>query len=165
MGSLSKRSNAPGLRSGFAAGDAAVLKDFVLYRTYHGTAMSNTVQLASVAAWSDEAHVIENRRLYREKFAAFHELVNPVLPLTMPDAAFYFWADVRGDDEAFARELFSQQHIMVLPGSYLSRDAHGANPGRGFVRVALVSTVEDAVEAGQRVAAFVRARSALPSSR
>jgi len=158
MGSLSKRSNAPGLRSGFAAGDAAILKDFLLYRTYHGTAMSNTVQAASIAAWNDEAHVAENRRLYREKFAAFHELVNPVLPLTMPDAAFYFWADVRGDDEAFARDLFTEAHIMVLPGSYLSRDAHGTNPGRGFVRIALVSTVEDAIESGKRIAQFVRAR-------
>ncbi|APV52139.1 succinyldiaminopimelate transaminase [Betaproteobacteria bacterium GR16-43] len=158
MGSLSKRSNAPGLRSGFAAGDAAVLKDFVLYRTYHGTAMSNTVQSASIAAWNDEAHVVENRRLYREKFAAFHKLVNPVLPLEMPDAAFYFWANVRGDDEAFARDLFTAAHIMVLPGSYLSRDAHGANPGRGFVRVALVSTVEDAVEAGTRIAKFAGSR-------
>ena len=103
-------------------------------------------------------HVRENRRLYREKFAAFHDLVNPVLPLTMPDAAFYFWADVRGDDEAFARDLFTQAHIMVLPGSYLSRDAHGTNPGRGFVRIALVSTVEDAIESGKRIAQFVRAR-------
>ena len=166
MGSLSKRSNAPGLRSGFAAGDASVLRDFVLYRTYHGTAMSNSVQLASLAAWRDEAHVLENRRLYREKFAAFYERVNPVLPLTMPEAAFYFWAAVRGDEEAFAKDLYAATHITVLPGSYLSRDAHGANPGRGFVRIALVSTVEDAVEAGTRIAAFARARgTALASER
>jgi N-succinyldiaminopimelate aminotransferase len=166
MGSLSKRSNAPGMRSGFAAGDAAILKDFLLYRTYHGTAMSNTVQAASIAAWQDEAHVLENRRLYREKFAAFFDIVNPVMPLTMPEAAFYFWAAVPGDDEAFARDLMAEANIMVLPGSYLSRDAHGVNPGRGFVRVALVSTVEDAVEAGTRIAKFVRARhgAALPSA-
>jgi N-succinyldiaminopimelate aminotransferase len=166
MGSLSKRSNVPGLRSGFAAGDAAILKDFLLYRTYHGTAMSNTVQAASIAAWQDEAHVLENRRLYREKFAAFYDLVNPVMPLTMPEAAFYFWAAVPGDDETFARELMAEANIMVLPGSYLSRDAHGVNPGRGFVRLALVSTVEDAVEAGTRIAKFVRERhaSAQPSA-
>jgi len=166
MGSLSKRSNAPGMRSGFAAGDAAILKDYLLYRTYHGTAMSNTVQAASVAAWQDEAHVLENRRLYREKFAAFYDLVNPVMPLTMPEAAFYFWAAVPGDDETFARELMAEANIMVLPGSYLSRDAHGVNPGRGFVRLALVSTVEDAVEAGTRIAKFVRERhaSAQPSA-
>jgi N-succinyldiaminopimelate aminotransferase len=166
MGSLSKRSNAPGMRSGFAAGDAAILKDYLLYRTYHGTAMSNTVQAASIAAWQDESHVLENRRLYREKFAAFYDLVNPVMPLTMPEAAFYFWAAVPGDDETFARELMAEANIMVLPGSYLSRDAHGVNPGRGFVRLALVSTVEDAVEAGTRIAKFVRERhaSALPSA-
>ncbi|QJR14128.1 succinyldiaminopimelate transaminase [Usitatibacter palustris] len=156
VGSLSKRSNAPGLRSGFAAGDAALLEDFALYRTYHGTALSNTVQLASAAAWKDERHVAENRRLYREKFAAFYELVNPVLPLAMPEAAFYFWAAVPGDDEAFARELFEQAHVTVLPGSYLSRDAHGVNPGRGHIRIALVSTVDDAVEAGRRIRDFAR---------
>jgi N-succinyldiaminopimelate aminotransferase len=158
MGSLSKRSNAPGLRSGFAAGDAAILKDFLLYRTYHGTAMSESVQLASIAAWKDEAHVVENRRLYREKFAAFHALVNPVLPLAMPDAAFYFWAAVAGDDTAFARELHASQNVTVLPGSYLSREAQGVNPGRGFVRLALVSSVDDAIEAGTRLARFVRER-------
>jgi len=159
MGSLSKRSNAPGLRSGFAAGDASILEKFVLYRTYHGAAMSNTVQLASVAAWNDEAHVAENRRLYREKFAAFFDLVNPALPLTRPEAAFYYWAAVPGDDESFARELFAATHVTVLPGSYLSREAHGANPGKGFVRIALVSTVAEAAEAGRRIAEFARARS------
>jgi N-succinyldiaminopimelate aminotransferase len=156
LGSLSKRSSAPGLRSGFAAGDRAVIEKFVLYRTYHGSAMSNTVQLASIAAWKDEAHVVENRRLYREKFARFHEIVNPAMPLTMPDAAFYFWAAVPGgDDLAFTRELFDTAHVTVLPGSYISREAHGVNPGRGFVRMALVSTVEDAVEAGNRIRNFV----------
>ncbi len=157
MGSLSKRSNVPGLRSGFAAGDAAVLAKFLLYRTYHGSAMSNTVQLASIAAWNDEAHVAENRRLYRGKFAAFFDLVNPVLPLAHPEAAFYYWAAVPGDDEAFARELFAAQNVTVLPGSYLSREAHGTNPGRGHVRVALVSTLAEAAEAGRRIAEFARA--------
>ena len=157
MGSLSKRSSAPGLRSGFAAGDRAILEKFVLYRTYHGSQMSNAVQLASVPAWKDEAHVVENRRLYREKFARFREIVSPVLPLTMPDAAFYYWVAVPGgDDLAFTRELFGAAHVTVLPGSYISREAHGANPGRGYVRMALVSTVEDAVEAAQRIAKFVK---------
>ena len=160
MGSLSKRSNAPGLRSGFAAGDAAVLDKFVLYRTYHGTAMSNTVQLASLPAWQDEAHVIENRRLYREKFAAFFELVNPVLPLERPQAAFYYWAAVPGDEEAFTRQLYEAANVTVLPGSYLSREANAVNPGRGRVRIALVSTVGEAAQAGARIRDFVRARTA-----
>ncbi|MFZ3321116.1 MAG: succinyldiaminopimelate transaminase [Usitatibacter sp.] len=151
LSSLSKRSSAPGLRSGFVAGDRKVLESFLLYRTYHGSAMSNTVQMASIAAWKDEAHVIENRRLYREKFAAFFERVNPVLPLTMPQAAFYFWANVGGDDTIFARELYAATGITVLPGSYIGRDAHGVNPGRGFVRMALVSTVEESIEAARRL--------------
>jgi N-succinyldiaminopimelate aminotransferase len=159
MGSLSKRSNVPGLRSGFAAGDAAVLEKFLLYRTYHGSAMSNMVQLASIAAWNDEAHVAENRRLYREKFAAFFDLVNPVLPLARPEAAFYYWAAVPGDDEAFTRDLYAAANVTVLPGSYLSREAHGANPGRGYVRIALVSTLDEAAEAGRRIAEFARSRS------
>jgi N-succinyldiaminopimelate aminotransferase len=154
LSSLSKRSSAPGLRSGFVAGDRKVLEAFLLYRTYHGSAMSNMVQMASIAGWNDEAHVVENRRLYREKFAAFYERVNPVLPLTMPQAAFYFWANVRGDDTVFTRDLYAATGITVLPGSYIGREAHGVNPGRGFVRMALVSTVEDAVEAADRVAKF-----------
>jgi N-succinyldiaminopimelate aminotransferase len=158
LGSLSKRSSAPGLRSGYAAGDAAVLEKYLQYRTYFGSAMSNAVQMASIAAWKDESHVIESRRLYREKFAAFYERVNPVLPLTMPDAGFYFWANVGGDDAAFARDLFAETHITVLPGSYIARDAHGANPGKGFVRMALVSTVEDAVEAADRMHKFLAHR-------
>jgi N-succinyldiaminopimelate aminotransferase len=159
MGSLSKRSSAPGLRSGFAAGDRAVLERYVLYRTYHGSAVSNAVQLASVAAWKDEAHVVENRRLYREKFAAFYERVNPVLPLTRPEAAFYYWVAVPGgDDLAFTRELFAATHVTVLPGSYIARDAHGVNPGQGFVRMALVSTLEEGVEAARRVAEFAASR-------
>jgi N-succinyldiaminopimelate aminotransferase len=163
MGSLSKRSNAPGLRSGFAAGDASVLKNFHHYRTYHGTAVSNTVQQASVAAWNDEAHVAENRRLYREKFAAFFDVVNPVLPLVRPEAAFYYWAAVPGDEEAFARDLYAAAAVTVLPGSYLSREAHGVNPGKGHVRVALVAGVAQAAEAGRRIAEFARERAAIPS--
>jgi len=155
LGSLSKRSSAPGLRSGYAAGDAAIIEKFVLYRTYHGSAMSNMVQRASIPAWKDESHVLENRRLYREKFAAFHQRVNPVLPLTKPDAAFYYWVAVPGgDDLAFTRALFERQHVTVLPGSYIGREAHGINPGRGFVRMALVSTLEETIEAAGRVAGF-----------
>ena len=159
MGSLSKRSSAPGLRSGYAAGDRAILEKYVLYRTYHGSQMSNTVQLASIAAWKDEEHVLENRRLYREKFAAFYERVNPVLPLTRPDAAFYYWVAVPGgDDLAFTRELHAATNVTVLPGSYIARDAHGVNPGKGFVRMALVSTLEECLEAADRVATFVESR-------
>ena len=143
-----------------------MLERYLAYRTYHGAAMSNAVQMASIAAWKDEAHVIENRRLYREKFAAFFERVNPVLPLTMPQAAFYFWADVGGacpgspeaGDVAFARDLFAETHVTVLPGSYIAREANGVNPGRGYVRMALVSTVEDAVEAAERVRGFIARR-------
>jgi N-succinyldiaminopimelate aminotransferase len=157
LGSLSKRSSAPGLRSGYAAGNADILERYMLYRTYEGAALSNTMQAASIAAWKDEAHVVENRRMYREKFATFYERVNPVLPLTWPDAGFYYWVQVPGgDDLAFTRELFGRTHITVLPGSYISREAQGQNPGRGFVRMALVSTVEDAVEAADRIAAFVK---------
>ena len=158
MGSLSKRSNAPGLRSGFAAGDAAILKDFALYRTYHGSALSNTVQLASAAAWKDEAHVAQNRRLYREKFDAFFGLVNPALALARPEAAFYYWAKVGGDDAAFTKDLYAATGVTVLPGSYLSREAHGVNPGRGYVRIALVSTADEAREAGRRIAQFAARR-------
>jgi N-succinyldiaminopimelate aminotransferase len=161
LGSLSKRSSAPGLRSGYAAGDAEVIAKYLQYRTYFGSTMSNATQMASIAAWKDEAHVIESRRLYREKFAAFYERVNPVLPLAMPDAGFYFWANVGGDDAAFARELFAETHITVLPGSYIAREAHGANPGRGFVRMALVSTVEDAIEAADRMHRFLARRPAV----
>jgi N-succinyldiaminopimelate aminotransferase len=158
MGSLSKRSNAPGLRSGFAAGSRELLAKFVLYRMYHGSQMSNTVQMASIAAWGDESHVVENRRLYREKFATFYEIVNPVLPLSMPEAGFYFWADVGGEDTAFAAALYGATGVTVLPGSFVGREADGVNPGRGYVRMALVSTLADASEAATRIAAFARAR-------
>jgi N-succinyldiaminopimelate aminotransferase len=162
LGSLSKRSSAPGMRSGYAAGSAAVLERYLAYRTYFGSAMSNAIQMASIVAWKDEAHVAENRRLYREKFAAFYERVNPVLPLRMPEAAFYFWAHVGDDDVAFARDLFAETHITVLPGSYIAREANGVNPGRGFVRMALVSSVEDAIEAAERVRAFAARRAGAP---
>jgi N-succinyldiaminopimelate aminotransferase len=153
FGSLSKRSNAPGLRSGYVAGDAAVLKDFLLYRTYHGNAMSPPVQAASIAAWSDEAHVVENRRLYAVKFAHATPLVQRVLSTEQPQAAFYLWARVPGgDDEGWARRLFAEAHITVLPGSYLSRVADGVNPGKGFVRIALVASLAEAAEAARRIA-------------
>jgi len=158
LSSLSKRSSAPGLRSGYAAGDRKALEKFLLYRTYHGSAMSNVVQAASIAAWSDEEHVVENRRLYREKFASFFERVNPVLPLKMPEAAFYFWAEVGGDDTVFTRELYRSAGVTVLPGSYIGREAHGTNPGRGFVRIALVSTVGEANEAARRIRGLVESR-------
>jgi N-succinyldiaminopimelate aminotransferase len=158
MGSLSKRSNAPGLRSGFAAGDRAILERFVLYRTYHGAQMSNAVQLASIAAWNDEAHVVENRRLYREKFASFYERVNPLLPLRMPDAGFYFWANVGADDLAFTRDLFRSAHVTVLPGSYIARDTAAGNPGRGYVRMALVASPEETREAASRIRNFLEQR-------
>ena len=155
--SLSKRSNAPGLRSGAVAGDANLIRQFLLYRTYHGCAMSIAVQHASVAAWSDEAHVAENRARYREKFAAVVPMLNSVLHAPKPDAGFYLWARVPGgDDEIFARELFAATHVTVLPGQYLGRVAHGVNPGRGYVRIALVPELNDCVEAARRIVEFCR---------
>jgi N-succinyldiaminopimelate aminotransferase len=154
--SLSKRSNVPGLRSGMVAGDAALMKAFLLYRTYHGSAMSPAVQAASIAAWNDEAHVIENRRQYAEKFAAVMPLLKDVLSFDAPDAAFYLWARVPGgDDAAFARGLYEEQHVTVLPGSFLARDAAGVNPGTGFVRIALVDSLPACVEAARRIVRFV----------
>ena len=131
FGSLSKRSNAPGLRSGYVAGDAALISAFLLYRTYHGSAMSPAVAAASIAAWNDEAHVRENRAVYAAKFAALQPRLAAVLPCAMPDAAFYLWAATPGDDADFARRLYAEQAVTVLPGSYLAREARGANPGRG----------------------------------
>jgi len=155
--SLSKRSNVPGLRSGFVAGDAESIKQFLLYRTYHGSAMNPAVQAASVAAWQDEAHVIENRRQYREKFAAVMPLLKGALEFDAPDAAFYLWAKVPGgDDAAFTRELYREKHVTVLPGSFLAREAGGVNPGRGFVRIALVDNLEACVEAAKRIVDFVK---------
>jgi N-succinyldiaminopimelate aminotransferase len=155
--SLSKRSNVPGLRSGLVAGDAELMKAFLLYRTYHGSAMSAVVQAASIAAWNDEAHVIDNRRQYADKFAAVMPLLRGVLEFEAPDAAFYLWAKVPGgDDTAFARALYEKQHVTVLPGSYLARDAANVNPGRGFVRIALVDSLPACVEAAERIVEFVR---------
>ena len=155
--SLSKRSNAPGLRSGGVAGDADLLRSFLLYRTYHGGAMSLTVQHASVAAWNDEAHVRDNRARYREKFAALIPMLEPVLRIHRPDAGFYLWAGVPdGDDEAFARGLFEAAHVTVLPGRYLARDAGGLNPGCGYVRLALVPGLDDCREGARRIVEFCR---------
>lgn len=165
--SLSKRSNVPGLRSGFVAGDAALIKSFLLYRTYHGGAMSPAVQAASVAAWGDEEHVIDNRRQYREKFAAVTPLLAQVLDVALPDAAFYLWAGVPRSfegrasglrsDEAFARELLAQYNVTVLPGSYLARAAGGVNPGAGRVRMALVAEPAECLEAADRIVRFCQA--------
>jgi N-succinyldiaminopimelate aminotransferase len=155
--SLSKRSNVPGMRSGFVAGDAGILKQFLLYRTYHGCAMSGMVQAASVAAWNDEAHVVANRGLYRQKFGAVTPMLSEVLDVRLPDASFYLWAAVpSGDDEAFARYLMDQYNVTVLPGSYLARTTEGGNPGKGRIRMALVAETEECVEAAQRIVAFVK---------
>ena len=149
--SLSKRSNAPGMRSGFVAGDAALLKKYLLYRTYHGSAMSLAVQQASIAAWGDEAHVRENRRLYAEKFKA----VLPLVPgAEMPQGGFYLWLRTPIDDAEFARRLHAEYNVLVLPGRYLGREAGGANPGRNRVRIALVAPLPECVEAAQRIARF-----------
>ena len=156
--SLSKRSNVPGMRSGFVAGDAALIKQFLLYRTYHGSAMSPVVQSASIAAWNDEAHVVENRRMYRDKFAQVTPILTNVLDVALPDAAFYLWAGVRGSDTDFARDLLAQYNVTVLPGSYLARDAHGSNPGAGRIRMALVAETAECVEAARRIAEFVKSR-------
>ena len=156
--SLSKRSNVPGMRSGFVAGDAALIKQFLLYRTYHGSAMSPVVQSASIAAWNDEAHVVENRRMYRDKFAQVTPILTNVLDVALPDAAFYLWAGVRGSDTDFARDLLAQYNVTVLPGSYLARDAHGSNPGAGRIRMALVAETAECVEAARRIALFVKSR-------
>lgn len=154
--SLSKRSNVPGMRSGFVAGDAAIIKKFLLYRTYQGCAMSPPIHAASTAAWQDEAHVVENRRLYREKFAAAVAILREVTEIGMPDAAFYLWMDVGRDDTTFTRELAAQKNVSVLPGSYLAREARGVNPGTNFVRVALVASTAECTEAAHRIAGFFK---------
>jgi N-succinyldiaminopimelate aminotransferase len=155
--SLSKRSNVPGMRSGFVAGDADILNRFLLYRTYHGCAMSGMVQAASIAAWNDEAHVVANRAMYRQKFAAVTPMLSEVLEVRLPDAGFYLWAAVPGgNDEGFARDLRSQYNVTVLPGSYLARHAEGINPGAGRIRMALVAETEECVEAARRIVAFVK---------
>lgn len=162
--SLSKRSNAPGLRSGFVAGDAALIRAFTLYRTYHGSAMSVAVQQASAAAWADEAHVIANREQYRAKFARVTPRLAEVMDVRLPDAGFYLWAKVPprfggregGGDADFARELLAQYNVTVLPGSYLAREALGTNPGAGRIRMALVAEVDECLEAAERIVRFIR---------
>ena len=159
--SLSKRSNVPGMRSGFVAGDAAILKAFLLYRTYHGSAMSKVVQAASIAAWNDEAHVEANRAQYRAKFAQVTPMLSKVLDVKLPDAGFYLWAGVPenahgGDDVAFSLGLLAQYNVSVLPGSLLAREAHGHNPGAGRIRMALVAEAPECVEAAERIVAYTR---------
>jgi N-succinyldiaminopimelate aminotransferase len=157
--SLSKRSSLPGLRSGFVAGDPDVLKRFLLYRTYHGCAMPVHVQLASSAAWDDDAHVAENRALYRAKFDAVLPILQPVLEVQRPEAGFYLWPRVPGEDTDFARDLYARKNVTVVPGSFLARDGvHGTNPGRGHVRMSLVASLDECVAAAERVAALVRGR-------
>jgi N-succinyldiaminopimelate aminotransferase len=157
--SLSKRSNVPGMRSGFVAGDSALIKKFLLYRTYHGSAMSPVIQRASIAAWDDERHVAENRALYRAKFAQVTPMLAKVLDVELPDAGFYLWAGVPGSDTEFARELHAQYNVTVLPGSYLARETAGRNPGAGRVRMALVADTAECVEAAQRIVQFVQSKS------
>ncbi len=162
--SLSKRSNVPGMRSGFVAGDAALIKAFLLYRTYHGSAMSPTIQAASIAAWGDEQHVVENRALYRTKFAQVTPLLAGVMDVALPDAGFYLWAKVPEqlamDDAEFARALLAQYNVTVLPGSYLAREAQGSNPGAQRVRMALVAEAHECVEAALRIVQFIQSRTA-----
>jgi len=154
--SLSKRSNVPGMRSGFVAGDAAVLKAFLLYRTYHGGAMNPAVQEASVAAWNDEHHVRENRRKYAEKFARVAPLMQTALEVGLPDAGFYLWARTPIADTDFARRLYAEQYVTVLPGSFLARESNGVNPGTNYVRMALVAEIGECLEAARRIVEFAR---------
>ena len=169
--SLSKRSNVPGLRSGFVAGDAALIKAFLRYRTYHGSAMGPLVQAASLAAWNDEAHVRANRALDRSKFAQVTPVLAEVLEVALPDAGFYLWAGVPaagaapGDDIGFAQQLLAQYNVTVLPGSLLARQAHGHNPGSGRIRMALVAGTDECLEAAHRIAEFCRTDSTFRTSR
>lgn len=162
--SLSKRSNVPGLRSGFVAGDAELLKAFTLYRTYHGSAMSTVIQSASAAAWLDEQHVIDNRAQYRAKFAEVTPILASAMNVALPDAGFYLWAEVPpafggtsgGSDTDFARALYAQYNVTVLPGSYLAREAQGFNPGAQRVRMALVAETAECAEAARRIVQFIQ---------
>ena len=153
--SLSKRSNLPGMRSGFVAGDAEILKKFLLYRTYHGCAMAPYHQAASIKAWDDEAHVVANRELYRTKFNAVINVLGDVMRVKQPDAGFYLWLRTPIADTEFARRLFAEQNVTVLPGSYLSREAHGINPGENHIRLALVAPLEECVEAATRIRTLI----------
>jgi N-succinyldiaminopimelate aminotransferase len=158
--SLSKRSNVPGLRSGFVAGDTELIKAFLLYRTYHGSAMGPAIQGASIAAWNDEAHVVDNRAMYREKFAQVTPMLAEVMEVALPDAGFYLWAKVPEhlgmNDAEFARALLAQYNVTVLPGSYLAREAAGGNPGAQRVRMALVAETAECVEAAARIVQFIQ---------
>lgn len=155
--SLSKRSNLPGLRSGFIAGDAAIIKPYLLYRTYHGCAMPLYSQLASIAAWQDEQHVVANRALYRQKFDAVLDILQGAMDIQRPDGGFYLWPKTPDgmDDEVFTRDLYAQEHVTVLPGAYLSRMANGINPGANRVRLALVAELEQCVEGARRIRRFI----------
>ncbi len=154
--SLSKRSNAPGLRSGFVAGDAKILEQFLLYRTYHGCAMSPVFQAASSVAWQDETHVKHNRDLYRQKFSAVLEILQPILAVQQPEASFYLWPETPINEEQFTKNLFAQQHVNVVPGSYLSREVNGFNPGSYRIRMALVASVQECIESAERIRHFVQ---------
>jgi N-succinyldiaminopimelate aminotransferase len=159
LSSLSKRSNVPGMRSGFVAGDASILKDFLLYRTYHGASLSTVFQTASIAAWQDETHVRDNRAKYLQKFTTVTPMLAEVLDVRLPDAAFYLWANVARtglSDTEFAARLYADYNVTVLPGSFLARTAHGTNPGEGFVRIALVADVDECVEGARRIVEFCR---------
>ena len=154
--SLSKRSNLPGMRSGFVAGDAALIKSYLLYRTYHGCAMPPVHQIASIAAWKDEEHVSQNRERYVKKFEAVLDILKPVIDISLPDAGFYVWLNTPVDDETFARDLFTQQNVTVLPGSYLSRERDGINPGRNHVRMALVAPLDECITAAERIKQYIQ---------
>jgi N-succinyldiaminopimelate aminotransferase len=158
--SLSKRSNVPGMRSGFVAGDAAILKQFLLYRTYHGSAMSPSIQAASIAAWNDEHHVEQNREKYIQKFKQVTPMLAEVLDVALPDAGFYLWAKVdklaKITDAEYAKRLYAEYNVTVLPGSYVARDAHGLNPGANRIRMALVAEVDECLEAAKRIVDFTR---------
>jgi N-succinyldiaminopimelate aminotransferase len=153
--SLSKRSNLPGLRSGFVAGDKSILSQFLNYRTYHGCSMSLPVQIASTAAWKDEAHTIENRNLYREKFLAVTDILRDCMTFPEPQASFYLWAETPIDDQQFAKQLYSQQNVTLLPGQFLSRPTPKENPGLNRVRIALVAEIEECIEAAHRIKEFI----------
>jgi N-succinyldiaminopimelate aminotransferase len=153
--SLSKRSNLPGLRSGFVAGDGTVLEQYFQYRTYQGCALPPPTQAASISAWNDEVHVRANRDQYRAKFAAVLEILAPVMKVEKPEASFYLWPETPQDDQTFTRELYARENVLVLPGSYLSRDAQGSNPGRKRVRLALVAPLDECIEAAKRIRGYI----------